>query len=113
MIFEVTAVTLRTVAVIGAVSRILVMIDPKIFDDIAIKLSHVLPPELRTLHHDCQKNFRLVLQNTFAKLDFVTREEFDVQSQVLAKTRQQLDNIAKQLAELETIYLVKPNDPQQ
>jgi BMFP domain-containing protein YqiC len=43
-----------------------------------------------------------VLQNTLAKLDLVTREEFDVQSRLLSRTREKLEALEKTIAELET-----------
>ena len=82
------------------------MFDPKAFDEIAKKLSDVLPPGLHDLQADMEKNFKSVLQSALDKLDLVTREEFDVQSQVLGRTRQKLEALEKQVAELEA--LLKP-----
>ena len=50
---------------------------------------------------DMEKNLRALLSATFAKLDLVTREEFDVQSEVLARTREKLTRLEAKLAELE------------
>ena len=50
---------------------------------------------------DLEKNFRGMLTSTFAKLDLVTREEYDVQVQVLARTREKLAAMEARVAELE------------
>lgn len=76
-------------------------LDPKILDDLARKLSDSVPPGLRELKADLERNFRGVLQVAFGKLDIVTREEFDVQAGVLARTRQKLEELSQRLAELE------------
>ena len=49
-----------------------------------------------------EKNLRIVLQASLSKLDLVTREEFDVQARVLARTREKLDKLEKTISELET-----------
>ena len=77
------------------------MIDPKIFDDIVKKLGEVLPPSIKNLQQDLERNFKSVLQSSFAKLDLVTREEFDVQSSVLARTRVKLEDMEARVASLE------------
>lgn len=76
------------------------MIDRSI-DNLVQRLSDSLPSGLRHLHEDLEKNFRAVLQDSFAKMNLVTREEFDVQRAVLARTREKLEAIEKQIAELE------------
>lgn len=76
-------------------------LDPKILDDLARKLSDSVPPGLRELKSDLERNFRSVLQAALGKLDIVTREEFDVQAGVLARTRQKLEELSQRLAELE------------
>ena len=50
---------------------------------------------------DLEKHFRELIKSTLNKLNLVTREEFDVQARVLAKTRAKLEELEKQLAELE------------
>lgn len=77
------------------------MIDSKIFDDITKKLCEAVPESFKTVQHDIERNFRAVLQTAFSKLDLVTREEFDVQAGVLAKTRTKLESMEKKLADLE------------
>ena len=77
------------------------MIDPKIFDDLARRLSESVPTGVKQLQADFEKNARATLQAAFAKMDLVTREEFDVQQKVLARTRQRLEALEQQVAVLE------------
>jgi BMFP domain-containing protein YqiC len=77
------------------------MINSKLIDDLARQISGSLPAGLRELQHDLEKNTHTILQNTLSKLDLVTREEFDVQSRVLARTREKLEQLEKAVAELE------------
>jgi ubiquinone biosynthesis accessory factor UbiK len=76
-------------------------LDPKVLDDLAKKLADAVPAGLRDLQSDAERNFRAVLQSAFAKLELVTREEFDVQSAVLGRTRERLEELAARLKELE------------
>ncbi|HPF58693.1 MAG TPA: accessory factor UbiK family protein [Candidatus Competibacteraceae bacterium] len=78
------------------------MIDPKAIDDLAKRFVEALPPGFRQFQADMEKNFHAALQTTFAKLELVTREEFEVQQSVLARTRAKLEELEKQLADLET-----------
>lgn len=75
--------------------------DPHLLDQLAERLAKALPPGVRELQQDTEKNFRAILQSGFAKLNLVTREEFDVQTALLARTRLQLDALQRQIAELE------------
>lgn len=77
------------------------MIDPKIIDDLAKRFAESVPPGVRQLQAELEKNFHAILQATFAKMDLVTREEFDVQQAVLARTRAKLEELEKQVADLE------------
>lgn len=78
------------------------MIDPKTFDDFAKRFAEAVPPGLRQFQAEMEKNAHVALQAAFAKLELVTREEFDVQQAVLARTRAKLEELEKQVAELET-----------
>ncbi|MGD8558182.1 MAG: accessory factor UbiK family protein [Gammaproteobacteria bacterium] len=75
--------------------------DPKQLDELTDKVMNLLPKGVRDVQQDIEKNVRAVLQSTFAKMDLVTREEFDVQSAVLTRTREKLEQLEKQVAELE------------
>lgn len=77
------------------------MFDPKILDDIAKNLAAAVPPGFTELKNDLEKNFRATLQGAFTRLDLVTRQEFDVQMAVLARTRAKIDELEKKVAELE------------
>lgn len=77
------------------------MFDTKFIDDITKRLSEAIPPGMKDLKKDLEKNFRVVLQSAFAKLELVTREEFDVQKHVLAKTRAKVDELEKHIARLD------------
>lgn len=83
-------------------------LDPKILDDLARRLYDAVPPGLRDAQKDLQSNFRSVLQNVLGRLDLVTREEFDVQTEVLKRTREKLESINARLAELESA--IRPPD---
>lgn len=84
------------------------MIDPKVIDDLARRLSEAVPSAVREIQQDVDKNFRSVLENTLSRLDLVTREEFDVQTKVLARTRAKLDELEQTIAALEAQHLDKP-----
>ena len=77
------------------------MIDLSQIDELARRLSSLVPPGLREGREDIQENFKAVLQSGLAKLDLVTREEFDVQRAVLARTREQLETLKQTLEALE------------
>ena len=79
------------------------MIDPKILDDLAKRLADALPSGIRDLQRDMEKNFRAALQAGFNKLDLVTREEFEVQTAVLTRTRAKVDALEKQVADMESL----------
>ncbi len=83
------------------------MFDPKSIDDIASRLADSIPSGLQNLKDDLDKNFHAVLQGALGKLDLVTREEFEVQKAVLAKTRSKLEDLEKRVAELEQQVLSK------
>lgn len=77
------------------------MIDLAQLDDLARRLGSLLPPGLREGREELQENFKAVLQTGLAKLDLVTREEFEVQRAVLLKTREKLEALQQQLDALE------------
>ncbi len=77
------------------------MFDTKSIDDIANRLADAIPSGFSNLKEDIEKNFHAILQSALGKLDLVTREEFEVQKAVLAKTRSKLENLEKTVAEIE------------
>lgn len=80
------------------------MLDPKHLDDLAHRLANSLPKGLQALQEDVNRSMRAGLEAALAKLDLVTREEFDVQTAVLARTRQKLEALERQVAELEGLH---------
>jgi hypothetical protein len=75
------------------------MLDSKILDEISAKIRNLLA---ESPAGELEKNLLALIQSAFAKLDLVTREEFDVQSHVLLRAREQLNMLERKLAELET-----------
>lgn len=76
------------------------MIDLAQLDELARRLSSLVPPGLREGREELQQNFKSVLQAGLGKLDLVTREEFEVQRAVLARTREKLETLERELAAL-------------
>lgn len=70
-------------------------------EKLAGKLAESVPEGLRSMRDDLEKNFRGVLQTGISKLDLVTREEFEVQEAVLARTRDKLERLEAKLEEIE------------
>jgi BMFP domain-containing protein YqiC len=74
------------------------MLNPKLLDEMSTRVSSLLAA---TPAGEVEKNLRAALAGLFAKLDLVTREEFDVQREVLARTRAKLDALEARVTELE------------
>lgn len=68
-----------------------------VFDELSSRLLAALPASLQNLDKDIQQQFKSILQAAFAHMDLVTREEFDIQTRVLARTREKVDMLEKQL----------------
>jgi ubiquinone biosynthesis accessory factor UbiK len=84
------------------------MLDPKLFDDLAQRLNAAVPEGMRALQQDVDRNLRAGIQAALSRLDLVTREEFEVQSKVLARTRAQVDALNARIAQLEAQVLGTP-----
>ncbi len=69
---------------------------------LAKNLAETLPQGLRSVRDDLEKNFRSVLDTGLARLDLVTREQFEVQEAVLARTREKLEVLESRLAKMES-----------
>ena len=78
------------------------MIDLSQLDDLARRLSALVPPGVREGREELQQNFKSVLQTGLARLDLVTREEFEVQRAVLLRTREKLEELQQTVADLES-----------
>ena len=76
-------------------------LDSRLIDDLARRLAGALPDSAVALRRDLEQNFKGVLQSGLERFDLVTREEFDVQSAVLRRTRARLKALEDRLAELE------------
>jgi BMFP domain-containing protein YqiC len=70
-------------------------------ENLARKLAESVPEGLRSMRDDLETNFRGVLQSGISKLDLVTREEFEVQEAVLARSREKLERLEAKLTEIE------------
>ncbi len=70
-------------------------------EELARRLAESVPQGLRSVKDDLEKNFQSVLRSGLSKLDLVTREEFEVQEGVLARTRQKLDALEERLKSIE------------
>ncbi len=70
-------------------------------EDLARRLFENLPPAVRGMQQDLETNFRAVLRANLAKLDLVTRDEFDAQSKVLERTREKLEQMEQRLQDLD------------
>lgn len=77
------------------------MFDPASLDELSRRLADAIPGSLVQIRDDLQKNFRAVLQGTLSQMNLVSREEFDAQREVLARTRARLEALEAQIAELE------------
>lgn len=77
-------------------------------DDLAKRLADSVPESLRAFGRDLESNFKAVLQAQLAKLDLVTRQDFDVQAEILERTREKLTTLEARLKDLEAKL-----DPQQ
>ncbi|WP_397471341.1 accessory factor UbiK family protein [Rheinheimera sp.] len=69
-------------------------------EDIAKQIGNAIPPQVRQFADDVEAKVKQVLQNKLADMDFVSREEFDVQRQVLLRTREKLEQLEQQVAAL-------------
>ncbi len=74
------------------------MLDPKVFEELSNRLSALIAASPAA---DIEKNARALLSGFFARLDLVSREEFDIQAQVLQRTREKLKALEERIARLE------------
>jgi BMFP domain-containing protein YqiC len=74
------------------------MLKEKVFEDLTARLSELIA---NSPARDLEKNARALLSGFFARLDLVTRQEFDVQSEVLRRTREMLEQLEAKVADLE------------
>jgi BMFP domain-containing protein YqiC len=77
------------------------VIDPRLIDDLARRLGGNLPESLRSLREDLEQNFKAILQAALGRLDLVTREEFDVRTEMLDRARARLAELERRIEALE------------
>ena len=87
------------------------MIDPRRFDDLARRIQASLPPGLDEVREDVTRNIRAIIAAGIARMDLVEREEFDVQSAVLARTREKLETLEHRVRQLEAQIEERPDEP--
>lgn len=76
------------------------MLPSQSLDELVKKIIGFLPQSIERIEKDCQQHIKSVLQSAFEGLDIVSREEFDVQVKVLARTRALVDNLQTQVSAL-------------
>jgi BMFP domain-containing protein YqiC len=86
------------------------VLDPKLFDDLSKKIADGMPKGVQALQDDVQRNLRAGVEAALGKLNLVTREEFEVQQAVLARTREKLKALEARVAELENQANAANND---
>lgn len=77
------------------------MLEPKKLEEIAKQVVESIPPGVKTVAEGLESKVKQVLQAQLSKLDFVSREEFDVQTMVLQRTREKLEALESRLETLE------------
>ena len=83
------------------------MIEIQGIDQLAQRLAAMVPPGLAQAREDMESNFRDALAQGLRRLDLVTREEFDVQRQVLARTRERVEALEQRVAALEAVLATR------
>jgi BMFP domain-containing protein YqiC len=82
--------------------------DHKTLDELSRRVADAMPSGLKDMQHDLENSLRRALQSTFARMNLVTREEFDVQARVLARSRAKLDALEQRVRELEATLDISP-----
>ena len=69
-------------------------------EELSRRISSLIPGDLKHMQDDFENNIRSLLQSSLSKMNLVTREEFDVQSAVLQRTREKLEQLEKEVEQL-------------
>ncbi len=77
------------------------MLDPKFLDELSHRVSEGMPPGLRALQDDFERNLRAALEAALRRMNLVSRDEFEVQQAVLARTREKLETLERRVTALE------------
>jgi BMFP domain-containing protein YqiC len=78
-----------------------IMLNPKKLEELAKQITDAIPPGVKSMAEGAESKVKQVLQAQLSRMDFVSREEFDVQSQVLIRTREKLEALEARIAMLE------------
>ena len=71
------------------------------FEHIAKQIIDNLPSDLGKIQEDVEKNLKTALQSAFSNMELVSREEFDIQAELLSRTRELLEELEKKISDLE------------
>jgi BMFP domain-containing protein YqiC len=82
--------------------------DNDFLDNLSERLTARLPSGLGSVREEIHQSFRAILSNAFSHLDLVNREEFEVQTALLRRTRERLESLERQVAALEAIQNNNP-----
>ena len=77
------------------------MLNPQTLDQLSTKIGELLPPGLKSAKSDFDARVRTLLGQQLANFEMVSREEFELQTRVLQRTREKLERLEARLAELE------------
>jgi len=86
------------------------MLDARLLDEVLGRITAVLPPGLERLQDDTARNLRAAVSSALERMSLVTRQEFDVQVAVLARTRAALERLEGRVAELEAALATRDDD---
>ena len=87
------------------------MLDARFLDDVLGRISALVPPGLEGLQEDTARNLRVAVSSALERMNLVTRQEFDVQVAVLARTRVAVEQLEHRVAELEAALAARaPGD---
>lgn len=85
------------------------MLQAKQLEELAAQLGQVVPPGLKSLRAELEANFRAVLHANLEKFDLVSRERFDLQAELLARTQSRLSALEKRIKALEAAGRAVPD----
>lgn len=80
------------------------MINPAMLAKIGQQIANLMPEQTKATQQEVERNIQAVLQSAFARLELVTRDEFEAQKAVLARTREKLEALEAQLSQLEKAH---------
>lgn len=78
------------------------MIDPNTLDQLTRRITEAMPESMRSLQHDVEHNVKAILQSLFQQMDLVSRDEFDVQTALLQRCREKINELEERVKQLES-----------